>query len=76
MKNEKKQPYWKKILSGQNCSFFINIVSTELFHTLHEKVAPLVRRRYQYKDESQPTCSFQETRQKKKKKKNGKRKKA
>ena len=25
MENEKKQPYWKKILSGQNCSLFTNI---------------------------------------------------
>ena len=25
MENEKRQPYWKKILSGQNCSLFTNI---------------------------------------------------
>ena len=25
MENEKKQLYWKKILSGQNCSLFTNI---------------------------------------------------
>ena len=61
MENEKKQPYWKKILSSQNCSFLTNIDSIELFHTLHDKVAPLVRRRYRYNDESQPTRLFQET---------------
>ena len=61
MENEKKQPFWKKILSSQNCSFLTNIDNIELFHTLHDKVAPLVRRRYRYKDESQPTRLFQET---------------
>ena len=59
--NEKKQPYWKKMLSSQNCSFLTNIDNIELFHTLHDKVVPLVRRRYRYKDESQPTRLFQGT---------------
>ena len=61
MENEKKQPYWNKILSSQNCSFLTNIDNIELFHTLHDKVAPLVRRSYQYKEESQPTRLFQGT---------------
>ena len=61
MENEKKQPYWKKILSTQNCSFFTNIDKIELFHTLYDKVTPLVRIRYQYKYESQPIRLFQET---------------
>ena len=61
MENEKKQHYWKKILSSRSCSFFTNIDNTELFHALHDKVAPLVRRRYEYKDECQSIRSFQET---------------
>ena len=39
MESEKRQPYWKKILSGQSCSFFVNIDSIQLFHTLHDKIA-------------------------------------
>ena len=61
MENEKEQPYWKMIFSSQNCSFLTNIDNIELFHTLDDKVAPLVRRRYRYKDESQPTSLFQGT---------------
>ena len=41
------RPYWNKILSSQNCSFFTSIDNTELSHKLHDKVMPLVRRRYQ-----------------------------
>ena len=61
MENEKEQLYWKKILCSQNCSLLTNIDNIELFHTLHDKVVPLVRRRYRYKDGSQPKRLFQGT---------------
>ena len=57
----------KSNLTGKRCclartAHFKPIYTTQIFfYTLHDKVAPLVKRRYRYKDESQPTRLFQGT---------------
>ena len=45
----------------KNCKFYTNIDQTALFHKLHDKIAPLVMRRYRLKDENTVTRGFKTT---------------
>ena len=43
------QPMYEKLLaSEEKCTFYTNIDKVELFNVLHAKIAPLVRRRFDY----------------------------
>ena len=40
--------YEKLLASDEKCTFYTNIDKVELFNVLHAKIAPLVRRRFDY----------------------------
>ena len=51
------QPMYEKLLaSDAKCTFYTNTDKVELFNVLHTKIAPLIRRRFDY-------AKHQETRQ-------------
>ena len=58
------QPMYEKVLaSDEKCAFYANIDKAELFNVLYAKIAPLVRRRFDYAKD-QETRRFKNTRKK------------
>nr|XP_047130218.1 uncharacterized protein LOC124810063 [Hydra vulgaris] len=45
LKKNLKEPIFKKLLNENNCKFYTNIAQIELFHKLHDKIMPLIKRR-------------------------------
>ena len=61
LEESKAANIYDKLLSQKNCKFYTNIDQTALFHKLHDKIAPLVMRRYRLKDENTVTRGFKTT---------------
>ena len=43
-----QQIYEKLLASDKKCTFYTNIDKVELFNALHTKIAPFIRRRFDY----------------------------
>ena len=55
-----QQIYEKLLASDKKCTFYTNIDKVELFNALHTKIAPFIRRRFDYAKD-QETRQFKST---------------
>ena len=61
MEESKATNVYDKLLSQKNCKFYTSIGQIALLRKLHDKIAPLVMKRYRIKDENTVTRGFKTT---------------
>lgn len=61
LQTESEKSHFEKTLTDKNCNFYTNLKNVRLFNKLHDKIAPLVRRRYRANIESQGKREFRVT---------------